>query len=83
MEKYLADDGVAKRDYAYLWDRVAVNEDRLLRYGTQPDWECKGGKLALKPMEDPENVDVRRAAVGMGPAQADLAQMSLSVCGKP
>lgn len=81
MEPYLADGGVSKQDYAYLWDRVAVNRGEKQRYGTQPDWECKDGKLVLMPLEDPEHVDTRRAEMGLGPVQQALAQMSLSVCG--
>ena len=81
MEPYLADGGVRKRDYAYLWDRVAVNHGRKQRYGTQPDWNCVDGKLQLRPMEDPDNVDARRAEMGLGSAQDQLEAMSRSVCG--
>jgi hypothetical protein len=41
---------------AYLYDRVAVNEGRPQRYGTQFD----------RPIELPESVDERRAAMGLG-----------------
>lgn len=82
MEKHLDNGGVRKEDYAYLFDRVAVNHDRKQRYGTQPDWECNDeGKLELRPLEDPENVDVRRAEMGLGPAEEALAEMTRSVCG--
>ncbi len=81
IEKYLADGGVKKSDYAHLWDRVAVNHGRKQRYGTQPDWRCKDRKLTLRPMEDPGNVDARRAEMGMGPVQQQLDEMTRSVCG--
>jgi hypothetical protein len=81
MEPYLETGGVLKRNYAYLWDRVAVNSGELQRYGTQPDWaSCKDGKLALMPMEDPENVDERRSMMQLGPVQKDLEQMSRQTC---
>lgn len=81
MELYLETGGVLKRNYAYLWDRVAVNSAQLQRYGTQPDWaSCKDGKLALMAMEDPENVDERRSTMQMGPLQQDLEQMSRQTC---
>ncbi|MGB5490895.1 MAG: DUF6624 domain-containing protein [Woeseiaceae bacterium] len=81
MEPYLETGGVLKRNYAYLWDRVAVNSAELQRYGTQPDWvSCKDGKLALMPMEDPENVDERRSMMQLGPVQKDLEQMSRQTC---
>ncbi len=84
MEPYLENGGVRPRDYAYLWDRVAVNTGRLQRYGTQPMGACNAdGTLDLKPMEDPEQVDVRRATVGLGPAAEDLEQMARERCGIP
>ena len=81
MQPYLETGGVLKRNYAYLWDRVAVNSAELQRYGTQPDWaSCNDGKLALMPMEDPENVDERRSTMQLGPVQNDLDQMSRQTC---
>ncbi len=81
MEPYLNSGGVLKRNYAYLWDRVAVNSGALQRYGTQPDWaSCSNGMLALMPIEDPENVDLRRGEMQMGPAQNDLQKMSAQAC---
>ncbi|HWO26417.1 MAG TPA: DUF6624 domain-containing protein [Kofleriaceae bacterium] len=48
-----------ERDYAYLYDRVAVAEDKPQRYGTQ----FKDGKP--QPIEDEANVDARRKAIGL------------------
>ncbi len=73
--------GVRPRHYAYLYDRVAVNMGRLQLYGTQPIWECQNGQLELAPMEDPDNADARRSAMGMGSVENALAQMSREVCG--
>ncbi len=47
-------------DHAYLFDRIAVAENRPQRFGTQ-----FGGDGEPLPIEDEANVDVRRAAVGM------------------
>ena len=80
METYLDTGGVSPRDYAYLWDRVAVNKQRLQRYGTQPIWKCQDGKLRLHPMEDPANVDERRAEMGMGSVESGLAEMARNTC---
>lgn len=81
MEPYLENGGIRPRDYAYLWDRVAVNTGGLQRYGTQPMAQCNpDGSLDLRPMEDPEAVDARRAAMNLGPAAADLAQMARERC---
>ena len=53
-------------NFAYLYDRVAMNENRPIRYGTQG--RCVGGgKWEPNPLEDPARVDERRALVGLGP----------------
>lgn len=83
MQPYLENGGIRKADYAYLFDRVAVNNGRMQRYATQPTWECNAhGELELEPLEDPENVDARRAALGMKPHRLDLDQMSAGFCGR-
>jgi hypothetical protein len=51
---------VSPADYAYLYDRVAVNEQRPQRYGTQLDG------AEPRPIEDAAHVDERRRAVGLG-----------------
>lgn len=53
-------------EVAMLEDRIRVHEGRLQRYGTQFDWSEDG--TAMVPMigvEDPEDVDDRRRAVGL------------------
>lgn len=60
MEPLVAKGEVTGKDFAYLWDRVAISEGRKQRYGTQYD----GDDLA--PLEDPANVDARRKAMGLG-----------------
>jgi len=63
---------VAPDDYAKLFDRVAMLEERPQTYGTQ----FKYVDLAWKryPMLNPENVEERRRALGMsGTAAEDAA----------
>lgn len=82
MQPLLDNNRVKRANYAYLWDRVAINAGRKQRYGTQPIWECDDqGQLTLHPVEDPESLDQRRREMQMGPAQSDLAQMSAQFCG--
>ena len=58
--------------FAYLYDRVAVNDRRLQRYGTQGF--CTGpGKWTPRPIEDPEHVDEKRHAVGLPPMAEYIA----------
>ncbi|WP_223653783.1 DUF6624 domain-containing protein [Hymenobacter psoromatis] len=52
--------------YAYLTDRVAVNANQPEEYGTQVKYEGPGlGKAVPKSLRDPQNVNRRRAAIGM------------------
>ena len=52
-------------DQAYLEDRVRLHEGQLQRYGTQFIHDEQG--LRPQPIEDPANLDQRRAEVGLGP----------------
>jgi hypothetical protein len=59
--------------YAYLWDRVAINQKKKQRYGTQG--RCTGpGAWEPFEMEDPEKVDERRKSMGLSPL-ADYKQV--------
>lgn len=55
--------------YAYLWDRLAVNEKRGQRYGTQG--RMVGGEWRPYRLEEPESeIDARRKTVGLEPLEA-------------
>ena len=51
---------------AYLEDRIRVLEGRPQLYGTQFDWDADG-RMSPEPIEDPDRVDERRAAVDLPP----------------
>ena len=51
---------------AYLEDRVRVGEGRPQLYGTQ-FYADEAGNFGPRPIEDPDNVDERRKAVGLQP----------------
>lgn len=63
--KALPKDEVDQRDTAYLTDRVLVGTGKQQLYGTQIIF--KEGKAAPNPIEDPDQVDVRRKAIGLEP----------------
>ena len=48
-----------KSEYALMYDRIAVAEGRLQRYGTQ--MRCVGGFMRPYPTEDPDRLEERRA----------------------
>ena len=81
MAPYFDTGGIRPANYAYLWDRVAVNSGRPQRYGTQPVWTCIDGALKLAPIEDLARADALRQQLGMNSVADQLADMSRSVCG--
>ncbi len=69
-----------RRNLAYLEDRVATAEQRPQRFGTQG--QCTpDGRWSPQPIEDPEGVDARRAALGM-PTMAEYEKLFAGLCPK-
>lgn len=65
------------KNYAYLYDRVAVNSGRPQRYGTQG--RCtESGVWEPKATELPEQLDERRASVGLEAEATYIARFSCS-----
>ncbi|RSO07067.1 hypothetical protein DMH18_26710 [Streptomyces sp. WAC 06783] len=65
-------DGTCDTAYgAYAHDRAAVLQDQPQRYGTQLDPRL----LRPYPIEDPEGIDARRAAVGLESLSSELAHL--------
>lgn len=67
-------------DLAMLEDRILRGDGKRQRYGTQISVGTDG-KPSVDPIEDPENLDARRSAVGLPPmrdyldrAEADLGR---------
>lgn len=56
-----------KSDVAMLEDRILMREGKMQIYGSQLRSNEQTGKLELYPIEDEENVDKRRASVGLMP----------------
>jgi hypothetical protein len=63
----------APRYFAYLADRIRVNDDRAQLYGTQ--FIDRGEGLEVQPIEDPDALAGRRAAMGMEPFEENEARM--------
>lgn len=60
------EDDADPSDLAYLVDRVRVATDQPQVYGTQWGSDESGAPAPRTPIEDPAQVDIRRAAVGLG-----------------
>lgn len=68
---------------AYLEDRVRLQEGREQLYGTQL-WSPTGGRpVEPWPVEDLEGLDRRRLAVGLGPFDEYVRQMTEPDPGEP
>jgi hypothetical protein len=66
------------RRLGYLFDRVAHAEGRPQRYGTQGT--CKEGRWTPYESEDPDDLDRRRASLGMEPIADYMKTMPAGAC---
>lgn len=64
---------VERRDIAFLEDRIRVNQGRGQLYGTQ--FMQVDGRHVPRPIEDEENIDARRAEMGMGTLAERIEEM--------
>ncbi|MBO9583301.1 MAG: hypothetical protein J7574_04000 [Flavobacterium sp.] len=62
---------------AYLEDRVALREGKKQIYGSQSSKNKKTNKICIAPMIDPDNVDKRRAEVGLGTMAEYAAKLNI------
>lgn len=62
LEPLVAKGEVDGQSYGLMYDRLALNEGRPQRYGSQ--MTCKAGKWTVDTLEAPETVDERRKAMG-------------------
>lgn len=59
-----------RREFAMLQDRVLIADGKPQRYGTQA--KIHDGHAVVLPVEDPANLDERRASIAMGKEAAYL-----------
>jgi hypothetical protein len=81
LYRYLETDEANPRDVAYLDDRVAVNESRPQKYGTQGRCRDEGGWAPLE-LSDPDAVEDKRKAVGL-PSLKDYVARMQRFCPSP
>lgn len=65
MKPLLEAGEIRRNNYAYLWDRVAVAQERPQRFGTQGRCVSAGNWQAFKIEAPAEEVNERRAAYGI------------------
>ncbi|WP_029271689.1 DUF6624 domain-containing protein [Flavobacterium sp. KJJ] len=66
-----------QRNLAYLEDRIALREGRPQIYGSQYANNKMKNTWHISPMIDPDNVDKRRAEVGLGPIAEYAVQLNI------
>lgn len=69
LEPLVAKGEVEGQNYGLMYDRLAINEGRPQRYGSQIT--CKDGNYVVDRLEAPETVDERRKAMGFPETLAD------------
>jgi hypothetical protein len=62
---------------ALLEDRVALGQGKKQMYGSQIGMDRATGKYHIQPINDPKNVDKRRAEVGLGPLSEYVSNWDL------
>ncbi len=65
------------RHLALLEDRVSLLEGKKQIFGSQVSWNMKTNIYYVLPLEDPDNVDKRRAAIGLSPLSDYLVEMGI------
>jgi hypothetical protein len=76
MYKEVQNNNADPINYAYLLDRVKMNMGEKLVYGTQVTYHWFSGKARYRPTIDPENLNQRRAEIGLEPIDIYLDEMT-------
>jgi hypothetical protein len=69
MKKAVDENKASKANYAYLLDRVLMKQGKKQLYGSQYTIDPKTGETVLWDIEDPENINIRRAEMKLGPIE--------------
>lgn len=73
-----AKNGAIKKEYmAFFEDRVALDQGKKQIYGTQMGYDTVLKKYYLFPLENPKQVDERRAEFGLSPIAVQMAQWNI------
>ncbi|MBL7781235.1 MAG: hypothetical protein JNM22_08450 [Saprospiraceae bacterium] len=72
LRQAVAEGKADAENLAYLEDRILMRQGKPQRYGSQIVTDKSTGAWILYQVEDPENLDKRRATVGLGPIAAYL-----------
>jgi hypothetical protein len=77
IEKAAANNNLPKLQYAMFYDRLVLRRGERQVYGTQLATGKESKKPYVLPLEDPRNVDKRRAKIGLSSMQENLNRWSI------
>jgi hypothetical protein len=77
MREAVKQNKASSSSLALLEDRVALRQGKKQIYGSQIGMYPKTNKHYVSPLEDPENVDKRRASVGLGSLSEYVSQWQI------
>lgn len=78
IEKAVSEEKAFMCDLALLKDRIEVREGRKQIYGSQIGYDSEKKVYYLYPLINPENVDKRRKAAGLGSIKEDIKLWGLT-----
>ena len=78
ITKAMEDNNLPKRQYAMFYDRLLLRRGERQIYGTQLAMSKESKVPYVLPLEDPENVDKRRAEMGLNSMQENLNRWNLT-----
>jgi hypothetical protein len=78
MRKAVSEKKALPKRLALLEDRVAIRQGRKQRYGSQLAQNPETGIYYVSSLEDPDNVDKRRASVGLDSMAQNLKRFNMT-----
>ncbi|MEL6330350.1 MAG: DUF6624 domain-containing protein [Planctomycetota bacterium] len=79
MKPHVGTGEIDDRNWAMLTDRVLLAKGEKQRFGTQLEKTPDGSSHRMRPCENPETVDRRRAEVGLPPIAVYIASVNDSL----
>lgn len=78
MREAVAKGNARPSSLALLEDRVALGQGKKQIYGSQIGRNAETGEFYVSPLQDPDNVDKRRAEVGLGTLQEYVSNWNIT-----
>lgn len=78
ITKAMEENNLPKQQYAMFFDRLVLRQGKRQIYGTQLAMSKESNAPYVLPLEDPENVDVRRSQMGLNSMQENLNRWNIA-----